>query len=66
MKEAQIASVRGYKRDPGFKRGLVSAVAANTLNREFEVAAPNKVWVTDFTDIRTHEGWLYLTIVLNL
>jgi len=24
------------------------------------------MWVTDFTYIRTHEGWLYLTIVLDL
>jgi putative transposase len=24
------------------------------------------VWVTDFTYIRTYEGWLYLTIVLDL
>ena len=66
MKAAQIASVRGYKRHPGFKGGPVSTAAANTLNREFEVAAPNKVWVTDFTYIRTHEGWLYLTVVLDL
>lgn len=66
MREAQIASERGYKRHPGFKGGLLSAVASNTLNREFEVDAPNKVWVTDFTYIRTHEGWLYLTVVLDL
>jgi putative transposase len=66
MREARIASVRGYKRHPGFKGGLVSTAAANTLNREFEVNAPNKVWVTDFTYIRTHEGWLYLTVVLDL
>ena len=66
MKEAQIASVRGYKRHPGFKGGLVSTAATNTLNHEFDVDAPNKVWVTDFTYIRTHEGWLYLTVVLDL
>jgi len=24
------------------------------------------VWVTDFTYIRTHEGWLYLTVVIDL
>jgi putative transposase len=28
--------------------------------------ATNKVWVTDFTYIRTHEGWLYLTVVIDL
>ena len=66
QREAQIASARGYKRHPGLKGGLLSAVASNTLNREFEVDAPNKVWVTDFTYIRTHEGWLYLTVVLDL
>ncbi len=24
----------------------------------FEVDAPDKVWVTDITYIKTHEGWL--------
>ena len=66
MREGDFASARGYKRHPGLKGGLLSAVASNTLNREFEVDAPNKVWVTDFTYIRTHEGWLYLTVVLDL
>ena len=26
----------------------------------------NQVWVTDITYIRTHEGWLYLAVVLDL
>ena len=26
----------------------------------------NKAWVTDITYIRTHEGWLYLSVVLDL
>ncbi len=46
--------------------GKVSLVAPNTLNREFSIDEPNKVWVTDFTYIRTYEGWLFLTIVLDL
>lgn len=66
MKQAGIRSQRGYKRHPGFKGGGVSHVAPNTLARQFEIGQPNKVWVTDFTYIRTHEGWLYLTIVLDL
>ena len=66
MKEAGICSQRGYKRHLGFKGGGVSHVAPNTLARQFEVEQPNKIWVTDFTYIRTHEGWLYLTIVLDL
>jgi putative transposase len=66
MAEANIRSQRGYKRHPGFASGKVSQVAPNTLNREFSVEEPNKVWVTDFTYIRTYEGWLFLTIVLDL
>ena len=27
---------------------------------------PDRVWVTDITYVRTHEGWLYLTIVIDL
>jgi hypothetical protein len=38
-------------------------VADNTLNREFDVDAPDQFWVTDITYIRTHEGFLYLAIV---
>lgn len=30
------------------------------------VVAPNQVWVTDITYIRTHEGWLYLAVVVDL
>lgn len=28
--------------------------------------APNKVWVTDITYIRTYEGWLFLAAVMDL
>jgi len=41
-------------------------VAPNLLNREFSVALPNRVWVSDITYIRTMEGWLYLCIILDL
>jgi putative transposase len=66
MRASGIRSQRGYKRHPGFKGGNISHVAPNILERQFKVDQPNKVWVTDFTYIRTHEGWLYLTIVLDL
>lgn len=41
-------------------------VAANLLNRQFEVAAPNRVWSSDITYIRTAQGWLYLAVVIDL
>lgn len=41
-------------------------VAPNLLNRDFEVAEPNSVWVSDITYVWTREGWLYLATVLDL
>ena len=42
------------------------AVSSNVLNRRFEQALPNVVWVCDITYIRTRSGWLYLAAVLDL
>jgi transposase InsO family protein len=35
-------------------------VAENILEQNFDVTAPNKVWLSDITYIPTDEGWLYL------
>jgi transposase InsO family protein len=42
------------------------AISPNLLNRQFDVAAPNKVWTTDITYVWTLEGWLYVAIVIDL
>ncbi len=41
-------------------------VAPNTLNRQFEVDAPDRVWAGDITYIRTAKGWGYLAVILDL
>ena len=41
-------------------------VADNILERQFRVQAPNAVWATDITYLRTGEGWLYLAVVVDL
>lgn len=41
-------------------------VAANVLDRQFQPPAPNRVWASDITYIWTHEGWLYLAVILDL
>lgn len=41
-------------------------VAPNRLNRNFTVAKPNTVWVSDITYIATDEGWLYVAAVMDL
>jgi putative transposase len=66
---ARLAGIRaqiGYKHKPGSYGGRPSVVVDNTLDRQFDVAAPNKVWVSDITYIRTCEGFLYLAVVIDL
>jgi putative transposase len=63
---AGIAAQVGYKRRPGRYGGKPAVLANNTLDRQFEVEAPDRVWVTDITYIKTHEGWLYLSVVIDL
>ena len=41
-------------------------MAANTLNRQFTVESPNRVWAGDLTYTWTAEGSLYLAVVLDL
>ena len=38
------------------------SISPNTLNREFKVTEPNKVWTTDITYLWTLEGWLYVAV----
>jgi len=35
-------------------------VAPNLVDQDFSATAPNQIWLTDITYIRTGEGWLYL------
>lgn len=42
------------------------SVAPNLLKRNFSADSPGQVWVSDITYIHTSEGWLYLTVVIDL
>lgn len=63
---AGITAQIGYKRRPGRHGGKPSIAAENRLDRQFDVTAADKVWVTDITYVKTHEGWLYLAVVIDL
>ncbi len=65
MKDSGLKSQVGYRK-PRHKPGPENVVVPNRLNREFDVQKPNYAWVTDITYIRTHEGWLYLAVVVDL
>ena len=66
MQQAHISAMRGYKKPKGMYGGTPHLVAANVLDREFNVDAPNQWWVSDITYIHTHEGFLFLAVVMDL
>ena len=66
LRQAGIRSQSGYSRRSGGRGGKPAVVAPNHLSRQFIPERPNQSWVTDITYIRTHEGWLYLAVVLDL
>jgi len=41
-------------------------ISPNLLNQDFKAEAPKRKWVSDLTYIWTLQGWLYLTIILDL
>lgn len=65
MKSAGIKTQDGY-RSPRALKGEASIVSPNRFQRQFYSDAPDERWVTDITYIRTHEGWLYLAVVVEL
>lgn len=67
MQENGIRPPRGRRRAPittDSRHG--HAIAPNLLERNFEAAAPDTVWLADISYIPTDEGWLYLAAVKDL
>ena len=53
-----------------FKRTTQSdpshAVANDLVKQDFTVRFPNRLWASDLTYISTHQGWLFLAVVMDL
>lgn len=62
-------TTRGGARRP---RGAAKPAApqANTapdlVRREFCADGPNRAWFADITYVRTHQGWIYLAVVMDI
>lgn len=65
MRLAGLKAQVGYRK-PRHRGGAAHIVVPNRLQRRFATMAPDDTWVTDITHIRTHEGWLYLAVVVDL
>ena len=40
--------------------------AADLLDRDFTATAPNRVWVADFTYVRTWAGFTYVAFIVDV
>lgn len=66
MKTLGLEVKRSYK-----FRGLTDSnhsylICPNLLNQNFDVQRKNQVWVSDMTYIYTKQGWMYLTVIIDL
>lgn len=66
MRAAGLRAQRGYRRPRGYYRGHPHSAVPNRLDRQFEVARPNQWWVSDITYVHTHEGFVFLAVVMDL
>ena len=75
---AGVKAKIGYRRRYGTYGGKPSIAVDNTLDRQFDVIAPDTVWgeaanaigssepPNDITYIKTYEGFSYLAVVIDL
>jgi transposase InsO family protein len=66
MKENNIVPITVKKFKATTNSNHDYPISPNLLNRQFNVDAPCKAWVTDITYVHTDEGWLYLAAVMDL
>lgn len=66
MRQHGIAAKQKKRYKRTTKANAAHPVASNLLNGDFTATAPNQKWTTDITYIPTLEGWLYLTVVLDI
>ena len=65
MRRAGINAQVGYQ-SPRVRQGESSILVPDRLKRQFNPAVQDERWVTDITYIRTHEGRLYIAVMVNL
>lgn len=66
MHEHDVRARRPKRRGVPAPAAPLTPVAANVLDRRFSPKAPDRVWSADITYVPTGEGWLYLSVVLDL
>ncbi len=66
MGEAELAGVSRRRRVRTTIRDEKGRPAPDLVQRKFEAAGPNQLWVADITYVPTWSGFLYLAVVLDV
>ena len=66
MRALGLVGVTRRKRRSTTRRDPQAAVAPDRVQRQFEAAEPNRLWVADITYVPTLEGFVYLAMVLDV
>lgn len=65
----KLLGLNGIRRDKTIRTTIPAKDgkrAGDLLDRDFTATAPNRVWVTDFTYVRTWAGWVYVAFILDV
>ena len=66
MRANGIEGCRNGKVQVTTRPGPTPVAADDLVRRDFTADRPDAVWLSDFTYIRTREGWSYLAVVLDI
>lgn len=65
MREMQLVGVRRGRRVVTTRSAAKAARPADLVQRRFRPAAPNRLWVADFTYVSTWSGMVYVAFVID-
>ena len=60
-----LRGIRRRKKKPSTRSADADACPEDLVDRDFDVDAPNKLWVADITYISTSQGWVYAAFVMD-
>ena len=64
-----VGTTRGCARRPKGEKRVAAPQAGSApdlVKRDFGADGPNRAWFADITYVRTHQGWLYLAVVMDI
>jgi putative transposase len=65
MRQANLAGIHRRRKRGLTRRDPAAQPSDDLVNRQFTAEHPNQLWISDITQHRTGEGWLYAAVTLD-